>query len=231
MKKIINIIFSILTGILFVFTLLLMFIGIKANTSGDRPKIFGYAYSAVPTDSMVSAIMPGDIVVTKMTPFSELEVDDIIVFYSSVDNIYKVHRIKEINENGIITQGDNVPIADTEITTIDTYDGKVVKVIPKFGTLILSYKNLFFALIIISFSYIIVIELIKIVKYINEARREKYEAEFREKYSLVEELKENNTLKEVSNKYHSLEKKKPTQKPNKDKKKNRKVEDLSDFKF
>ena len=187
MKKIINVITTIITSLLFVLTLVVLIIGIRANSQNKIPKVFGYSYSAIVTGSMKPKIGIGDIVISKDVDFEEIVIDDVIIFYSKVENKHIVHRVIRIEEDGsLITKGDANTSEDSSPTTKDNYEGKVVKVIPKIGDLILNYRNLLFGIIIIIFIFIIINEIRHIIKNIIEDKKLKLEKEFKEKYNLIE---------------------------------------------
>lgn len=186
MKKIINYILTTITILLFVLTFTILIVGIKANKENKIAKIFGYSYSVVPTNSMEDTINIGDIVISKEKNFSEIKIDDIVVFYSPEKKIHIVHRVIDIDSDGnLITKGDNNSNVDEEVVLEENYVGTIVKIIPNIGNLVLNYRNYIFIIIIIIFIYIIIREIINIVKNINASRREKLEAELKEKYKDV----------------------------------------------
>ncbi|MCK9470979.1 MAG: signal peptidase I [Bacilli bacterium] len=183
-KKILNIVTNVTTIILFFLTITVLIVGIRANSQNKIPKLLGYTYSVVPTNSMVPTIQVGDIVITKEKDFEEVDVEDIIVFYSQRDNKYIVHRVVEIKEEGtLITKGDNNPAKDPDEVTSENYVGTVVKIVRKVGTLVLNYRNIMFTIIILIFVIIIINEVKNIIKNINEDRRQKLEQQLLEKYS------------------------------------------------
>lgn len=186
-KKIFNIIATVFTSLLFVLTLVILIIGITANSQNKIPKVFGYSYSAIVTGSMEPKIGVGDIVISKDIDFDEIVIDDVIIFYSAVENKHIVHRVIRIEEDGsLITKGDANSSEDPASVTKDNYEGKVVNVVPKIGKLILNYRNLLFGIIILIFIFIIINEIRHIIKNINEDRKQKLEKEFKEKYNLIE---------------------------------------------
>ncbi len=183
-KKIANIISNVIMVILFILTFLILIVGIKANSQNKIPKLLGYTYSAVKTESMIPVINIGDIVVTKELGFEEVNVDDIIVFYSAIEKKYIVHRVIEINEDGgLVTKGDNNRDKDPGEVSSENYVGTVIKIIPNVGKLVLNYRNILFTVIIIIFIIIIINEIKNIIKNISEDRRQKLEKELQDKYS------------------------------------------------
>jgi signal peptidase len=105
-------------------------------------------FYVVPSESMVPILNVGDVVMIRNGEgysFDDLEVGDIIVFYTSnYGGHIIVHRIVEIYSDSttgdrlVKTKGDNnpesLPDADYPIVREDYY-GKVVAVIPKVGIL------------------------------------------------------------------------------------------------
>lgn len=187
-KKIGNIVLSIIAGILLVFSLIVLIIGIKANREGKMPNVFGYTYSVVSSSSMVPTYEVGDIIITKNINYDDVEVEDIIVFYSPTLDKFVVHRVIDINEDGsFITQGDNNPSPDNEYVYEENYIGVVKAKIPKIGTLVLENRNILFIIVISIFAFVIIVEIVNIIKNINEDRRQKLEKYLEEKYGKISE--------------------------------------------
>lgn len=186
-KKVFNIVATVFTSLLFVLTIVVLIIGIRANSQNKIPKVFGYSYSAIVTGSMEPKIGVGDIVISKDIDFEEIVIDDVIIYYSKNENKHIVHRVIRIEEDGsLVTKGDANSSEDPISVTKNIYEGKAVKVVPKVGNLILNYRNLLFGIIILIFIFIIINEIRHIIKNINEDRKQKLEKEFREKYNLIE---------------------------------------------
>jgi len=103
--------------------------------------VFGFQYVVILTDSMEPHINPGDLVVTKPVPPSELRVGDVILYELRVGNstYLIVHRIVAVhNESGglyFITKGDNRRYPDPWRVYPEQVKGRVVLVIPKVGLL------------------------------------------------------------------------------------------------
>lgn len=88
--------------------------------------IFGYSIFQIETGSMSSAIEIEDIIIVKLGN-ENLKKDDIITFKK--ENNLITHRIVKLNENEIITKGDNNNVADEPISRNDVV-GKVEIIIP-----------------------------------------------------------------------------------------------------
>jgi len=175
-KKILSYTISITTGILFLLTLLLIIIGIKANKDNTIAELFGYSYSVVATDSMDPTIKVGDVVIAKNKPYGLVQVDDIAVFYSETKQVYIVHRVIEILDNGnLITQGDNPNATiDEEQVTPEKYVGVVISnsSFLSIGKFILQYRGIVYVLIILIFLFIIIKETITIIKIYSKKTKE-----------------------------------------------------------
>ena len=85
----------------------------------------GFTFFRVVTGSMADTIRVNDIIIVKIT--KDVKYDDIITFKSNGD--YITHRIIEINDQKIITQGDANNTPDDSINRNDVL-GKVVFIIP-----------------------------------------------------------------------------------------------------
>lgn len=125
MKKSFNIITDIL---LVVFILLASLITIVSLNTKDRgvTNIFGYVPLNIQTNSMQNVINPGDLIFTQKYNGEDIEVGDIIAFFSVEEEttIIKTHRVvrKENNDGTItfITKGDNAEGEDQlELTKND----------------------------------------------------------------------------------------------------------------
>ena len=87
--------------------------------------IFGYSIFNTETGSMATAIEKGDIVIVKLGE-QNFKKKDIITYKN--ENVFITHRIKEINENTLITKGDNNNTEDEPINK-EMVIGKVVYII------------------------------------------------------------------------------------------------------
>lgn len=169
---------------LFVLCILYIFGSLNAAKNHKLFYVFGYSYSVVPTDSMEPNIHVNDVTLIKKVDYDELQLEDVIVYYNDVNNIFVVHRIKGFFEDGSFkTKGDNNPYYDEIHITEDNYVGKVVNS-GKFlglGKIINNGRNLIFILLILIFVFIIVSELINIYKIAKEKQKENLEQEQIEK--------------------------------------------------
>ncbi|MGM9474217.1 signal peptidase I [Pseudarthrobacter sp. YS3] len=81
-------------------TALLVLAGVAFMTLVIGPRVLGYQTSTMLTGSMAPLINPGDIVVTKPVPASDIRVGDIITYHIPVeDQRVETHRVTEVNTN------------------------------------------------------------------------------------------------------------------------------------
>lgn len=89
---------------------------------------FGYTYFEIQTGSMEKEIHVDDYVFVKIT--KDVEVEDIISYFDGANVV--THRVVEINEDEIITKGDNNNANDAPIHREDVI-GKVVSIGKGYG--------------------------------------------------------------------------------------------------
>lgn len=149
MKKISNILITILFIILLINLILLIEVNVFKL---DYPNIFGYTYFEVLTGSMKDTLNEQDIIIVKLT--TDIDVGDIITFKDN--SSYVTHRVVSIDKEKVTTKGDNNNTEDNPINRSDVigkvvYDlkgmGIILKVITDKITIIL------LLLVILSISY------------------------------------------------------------------------------
>ena len=100
--------------------------------------------SVILTGSMEPKIMPGDVVIVDKTGSKNVNVGDIVMYYSA-DEIYITHRViavtSQSGEQQFITKGDNNPSADPIPVTAEQVKGCVIGTVPKLGKLALFLRN------------------------------------------------------------------------------------------
>jgi len=132
--------------------------------------------------SMQPVMMTGDIILVSPIEPEDVKVLDIIAFTSKYDSII-THRVLSISEDesGLIfqTKGDANEDADDFIVSEAKLIGKAVFVIPFIGYLPELTKNpkIFFVLVIVPASIIIIDEILSIIKYSNPLKLRKMEKE------------------------------------------------------
>lgn len=185
---------SIVVIVLFILSIAYILANLNASKNHRLLYIFGFSYSVVPTDSMEPNIHVNDVTLIKNVDFDELELEDIIVYYNDVENIFVVHRIKGYFDDGSFkTKGDNYPNYDTIHVTEDNYVGKVVSSGKFFGLgkLINNGRLVIFIVLILLFLFFIISEFINIIKILKQKQEEDFKKEQKEKEeSLYKELRE-----------------------------------------
>lgn len=129
MKKILKIIENIFTILIICLILVVSVYIVQIKIMNKKyANICGYTFFEVVTGSMANTINIGDVVIVKLN--SEYAQNDIVVYESNTN--YITHRIIEINQNGIVTKGDNNNTED-EIISKEQILGKVISIIPNVG--------------------------------------------------------------------------------------------------
>lgn len=131
LKKICNIILDILIGIFSVILIVTIYNDIQVKAfNKDYADFFGYTTFEVQTGSMVPAININDLVIVKIDKSPKL--NDIITYKKG--NAFITHRVVEAYKETYVTKGDANNTKDVAIKK-DQIVGKVIKVIPNFGTI------------------------------------------------------------------------------------------------
>lgn len=154
LKKIIRVIIATII-ILIVALNVYNFINIKILNK-DLSTIFGYSTLEVVSGSMRPTIEVGELIIID-TNEKNYKKDDIVTFYD-VNGAFVTHRIVSIDEDEMITKGDNNDSKDGVINT-DKIVGKYVCKIPYLGTVLsIIQKPVILALILvigILYSYLV----------------------------------------------------------------------------
>lgn len=182
-KKILSVICTVLTVIIIVLAAIVVINMLYCRAKNKPVSFFGTSFAIVQTPSMEPYIMTGDLIVFHSCSYDDIEVGDYIVFVAD-DDFGKmkgqsiVHAVKEITENGIVTQGLNNENQDegfreaSEILGICTFNsagwGKVFSFIGKYGI---------FIIIILVFVPFAVKQIIKIVRLSKNKQAEEISAE------------------------------------------------------
>lgn len=174
-KRIISVICTVLTAVIFVFVALILINMIVCRTQNKPVNFFGTSFAVVQTNSMEPEIMTGDLIVFKATEYSEIAVGDNVVFKAddnfrdgngnSMAGLTIVHKVVEITEDGIVTRGVNNIKDDGGFRTADDIYGVCIANSAAWGT-VFSFLGKYGVLIIIALIAIPVIisQIIRIVK-------------------------------------------------------------------
>lgn len=122
-----NIICAIFLGILFI-----AFIGNVSSKVDALYNLVKFKSYVIVSNSMQPIIDPGDVIFIKKININALKVGDVITFEK--DSFIATHRIIEIQEDKVITQGDNNNISDEPIDK-SSIIGEYILSIPKVGYL------------------------------------------------------------------------------------------------
>lgn len=141
-------ILDILTVTLLVVVCVVMLFALVARLRGEHhPKIFGYGFGIVLSESMEPNLHKGSFIVIKEQ--DEYQVDDIIT-YNHKDGVSVTHRIKYIIDDEIIPKGD----ANDGIDDAITYDDIVGKVVFNCNSFYFIATVLLLAIALVVFAFI-----------------------------------------------------------------------------
>lgn len=110
----------------------------------NQPTFMGYSLATVKSESMLPMLEVDDVVITKKQDYYKR--GDIVIY--KVWKIHVVHRIihsyEEDGEIKYVTKGDNNDLRDRKKSTNENIVGKVIYIIPGFGTVIkvISYTTI-----------------------------------------------------------------------------------------
>lgn len=183
-KKILSYAVGALTIFFFIAAVLIMIFGIQAYRNHEPLKVFGYTYSVVPTESMKPEIMPGDFIIAKEVDFETIAIGDDVIYYSKAKDIFIVHRVIAINEDGSLTmKGINNPVQDEEVVTIDNYIGKVIKhgSFLNLGNIVINKRFVIFTIIFLIFAILFITEMVKIIRTMKEKENLRLQTEYQNK--------------------------------------------------
>lgn len=143
-KKILFVIISLLLAIVISFNLY-NFICIKVLKQ-DIATLNGYAILDVVSGSMEPTIHVGDMIIIN-TKDDIYEIDDIVTFYD-IEGSFVTHRIVSIDEEKMITKGDNNNTEDEEVST-NKIVGKYVMRMNGLGKLLQAFRSPFVMIMIL----------------------------------------------------------------------------------
>lgn len=184
-KSIFSKIMTAVSAIMFLFGLF-VFVSVLNASAGKVPSVLGYSFLQVQTGSMEPEFHVGSIVIAKKVNPEELEVGDVISFYSMADDIngkVNTHRIVELSANmaggrRFITKGDANTANDPDDVSPVNVIGKVVYNIGSVGGSVLSVlknPNVILIFIVLPLIFITFGEAVNLVTLIVESKEEKDE--------------------------------------------------------
>ena len=183
MKKVLKVAVDVLVWVMLILAFIITVTVLTSTKNEGIPRLFGYTPMAVQSDSMKPTFNKGDmIIVKKVDDFMKLKEDDVITFYTFVDNqkIINTHRIVKIEENDgnrtFVTRGDNNPIDDeSQVKAADIIGEWTGTSIGKLGVVLdfVQTQKGFFICIIIPIAIIFLFELYKFITALIEYKGEK----------------------------------------------------------
>lgn len=185
-KKIFSRIMTVISVALFIFGVV-VFVSVLNASAGKVPSVFGFSVLQVKTGSMLPDYEIGTIVITKNVDANDLQVGDVISFYSLDQDIsgeVNTHRIEKIEHGGddnapyFTTKGDNNSQVDKQKVWPSQIVGKVVY---NLGTVsgsvigIFQNPNVIFFVIVLPLIFITFGEAVNLVTMIAESKSRKKE--------------------------------------------------------
>lgn len=198
-----------LVSVCLIIASVLVLLKVITTKQGEAPSIFGYSLFRVVTGSMEPQIPVDSLILVKREEASNLQVGDVISFYSRDPSLLgevNTHRIVEIHENegslSFTTKGDANNIVDRYDTREEDLLGKVVFSSASIGKFVrlLSNPLVFFPFIILPLAILIIKNIIDSVKTAKALVREEEEAAVREAIQAIREKKEQEKIEQKSSK-------------------------------
>lgn len=152
---------------------------------GQVPNLFGYSFFRVMTGSMEPEIPVNSMIVVEKVDSRELEIGDVISFFSRDPSLYgevNTHRILEIEEQDgelvFLTKGDANNVSDQYLTLEEDIIGRVVWVSLFIGKLVRLASNPLFFIPCIMIPLVVLLgrnlwESIKLAKQLAREEEEK----------------------------------------------------------
>ena len=166
---------------------------------GEVPNIGGYTVFRITTGSMKPSYDTDTLILVKKTDPSEIQVGDVISFYSSdpaLDGAVNTHRVTKIEQDGkewkYTTKGDANNVPDQYGTDSEALIGKVVAsslILGKLARLV-SNPLIFIPVILIPLAVILIGNMISTVRLAGKIARDEEEAAVREAIRQIQEQKQ-----------------------------------------
>ena len=141
---------------------------LSARAKGDEPRIFGYSFHIVVSDSMTGLIEIDDFVIAKQYDFTAIVEGDIIVYESPVEaNKRIIHKVISVNTDGTVSTKGVKPGAAEDPYAVQSkhFIGLYVYHSTFIGKIILFFSDLkniaFFAVIV--FSLVLIVRQLKAI--------------------------------------------------------------------
>lgn len=166
---------------------------------GETPSLGGYTVFRITTGSMKPAYDTDTLILVKKTDPSEIQVGDVISFYSAdpaLDGAVNTHRVTETEQDGTkwryTTKGDANNVPDQYGTDSDALIGKVVASSLLLGKLarLVSNPLVFIPVILIPLALILINNLVRTIRLAGKIARDEEEAALREAIRQIQEEKQ-----------------------------------------
>lgn len=174
--KIIDSIVTMLSIIVFLFAVVVI-VSVMKTPKGEPPMIFGHTMLQVASPSMEPELRIGTVVMVKKADTSEINVGDIVSFYTKDPDIYNsvvTHRVVEVDERSsgavLYTKGDANVSRDAYPVKNNQIIGKVTGISNVVGSfvMLLSYKWVFALFIIVPMLYILISNGYKLISSVKK---------------------------------------------------------------
>lgn len=166
---------------------------------GETPSLGGYTVFRITTGSMKPAYDVDTLILVKKTDPSEIQVGDVISFYSAdpaLDGAVNTHRVIAVEQDGeewnYTTQGDANNTPDQYGTDSRALIGKVVAsslVLGKLARLV-SNPLVFIPVILIPLAVILISNMVRTVRLAGKIARDEEEAAVREAIREIQEKRQ-----------------------------------------
>lgn len=212
-KKILNIVSTVATFLLMGVALFAVLITVFTTRTVDKTErsLFGRKFFVVLSDSMSATdFSAGDMIVVKEVDVNTLSEGDIITFYSQDTKSFGeiiTHKIREVKYNdegallGFVTYGTTTDTNDEALAEPSLVIGQYQSKLSRFGYFIQFMKTpvAYIIFVAVPFALIIGHEIYKVIKVVNENKKEKLKLETEERGKLLDEerLKNEQMQKEL----------------------------------
>lgn len=196
-KKIVSRVINVLSIIVIIFAVWVL-LTVITTKKDETPNILGFSVFRVMSGSMEPEISVNSMIIVKKTEPAQLQVGDVISFYSHDPALYgmvNTHRITEIqSEDGkyvFATKGDANYIADKYTVPGEDVVGKMVFSSHVLGVIVslLSNPLIFLPLIVLPMAVIIISNLVKTVSLTKQLAQEEEEAAVRDAIEQIKQRK------------------------------------------
>ncbi len=164
-----NKVIKVISNILFIIFMLVMvffiFITAQSRLTGMEPSILGHRIYIVESGSMLPALKIDSMLIVKEVPPNEIQIGDIVSYYTKNTDAKVTHRVVDIQNDGntFITRGDANNTDDPNPLEKDRLIGKVIFSIPFIGMIfrLLSQPIAIALLVIMGIAWILIPKLIR----------------------------------------------------------------------